>query len=155
VTSTPPRMTRSRATRLVGESSQPYKTIENAVIVDTPPKKKRSKTLGETIIVCEQSVENNELHGDPKIMKIVEEIQLGSLPTNEILGETLVDELIGVDNSTGKDKRVGKSKIKIREMTFVDDLIRNQNISLKDYSVIFQEEISWLKKENKSSLRKA
>jgi len=104
--------------------------------------------------VGEHSVEHIELHGDPKIVKIFEEIQSSSLPTNESLGEKLVDELIGVDNSVGNDKRIGRSKRKIREMTFVDDFIRNQNILLKDYSGEFQEEISWLKKENKSSLRK-
>jgi hypothetical protein len=87
VTPTPPRMTRSRAARLTGESSQPQETTEKEVILKTPPKKKHSKTLGEMIIVCEQSEEHNELHGDPEIMKIVEEIQSGSLPTNEILGE--------------------------------------------------------------------
>jgi hypothetical protein len=46
--------------------------------------------------------------------KIVEEIQSGSLPTNESLGEKSVDELIGVDNSTGKEKRIGRLKRKIR-----------------------------------------
>jgi hypothetical protein len=70
------------------------------------------------------------------------------------LGEKLVDELIGVDNSARKNKMVGRSKRKIREVTFVDDFTRNQNILLKEYSVRFQEEISRLKKENKSSLRK-
>jgi hypothetical protein len=135
MTSTPPRMTRSRTTRLVGESTQPQRTIEKEVIVDTPPKKKCSKTLGEKIIVGEHSVEHIELHGDPEIVKIFEEIQSSSLPTNESLGEKLVDELIGVDNSAGNDKRIGRSKRKIREMTFVDDFIRNQNILLKDYSV--------------------
>jgi hypothetical protein len=67
VTPTPPRMTRSQVTRLTGESSQPQRTTEKEVILETPPKKKCSKTLDETIIVCEQSVEHNELHGDPKI----------------------------------------------------------------------------------------
>jgi hypothetical protein len=66
-----------------------------------------------------------------------------------------VDELIGVDNSTRKDKRIGILKRKIREMMVVDEFIKNENLLLKDSSVRFQEEIFRLKKESKSSLRKA
>jgi hypothetical protein len=51
-----------------------------------------------------------------------------------------MDELIGVDNSTGKDKRIGRLKRKIREMIVVDEFIKNKNILLKDSSVRFQEE---------------
>jgi hypothetical protein len=40
-------------------------------------------------------------------------------------------------------------------MTVVDEFIKNENILLKYSSVRFQEEISQLKKESKSSLRKA
>jgi hypothetical protein len=46
-------MTRSQAVRVDGESSQPQKTIENEVILETPPKKKCSKTLDERKIVHE------------------------------------------------------------------------------------------------------
>jgi hypothetical protein len=48
--------------------------IEKEVILETPPNKKHSKTLSETIIVHELFVEHDELHGDPKIPKIIEEI---------------------------------------------------------------------------------
>jgi hypothetical protein len=48
----PPRMTRSQA-RLIGELSQPQKTTEKEVIIETPPKKKNSRTLEETIVVYE------------------------------------------------------------------------------------------------------
>jgi len=152
---TPPRMTRSQTTRLTGESSQPQIIEEKEVILKTPPNKKHSKTLDQMVIVHEQSVENNELHGDLKIAKIVEEIQSSSFPINESLGEKLVDELIGVDRSTGKEKRIDVIKRKIREMAVVYEFIKNKNILLKYFRVRFQEEISRLKKERKSSLRKA
>jgi len=45
MTSTQPRMTRIRTTRLVGESTQPQRKIEKEVIVDTPPKKSVQRLL--------------------------------------------------------------------------------------------------------------
>jgi len=89
-----------------------------------------------------------------EITNIVEEIQSCIFPTNERLGEKLVDELIRVEKSTGKDKRVSRLKRKIKEMIFLDEFITNKNILLKDYSVIFQEKNSQLKKERKSPPRK-
>jgi hypothetical protein len=83
VTPIPPRMTRSQAVRVDVESSKPQKTIENEVILETPPKKKCSKTLDERKIVHELSIEHKKLHGETKIVNIIEEIQSGSLPTNE------------------------------------------------------------------------
>jgi cell fate (sporulation/competence/biofilm development) regulator YmcA (YheA/YmcA/DUF963 family) len=55
----------------------------------------------------------------------------------------------------GSDKRIGKLKRKIKEMTVIDEYIKSENALLKDSSVRFQEEISRLKKDNKKSLRKA
>jgi hypothetical protein len=78
--------------------------------------------------VCEKSKENNEFYGDPQTTKIFEEIQSRSLPTNEILGENSVYELIGVEKSTGKDKRVGRLKTKIGEMTVVDEFNKKKII---------------------------
>jgi len=66
-----------------------------------------------------------------------------------------VDELIGIDSSTGHEKEVGRIKIKFMELTVIEELIKNENIMLMDSSVGFQEEISLLKKERKSSKRKA
>jgi len=70
---------------------------------------------------------------NPEVEKIIEEIQSGSLPTNESLGEKPVDELIGVDNLARKDKRVGRLKRKFREMIVVVEFIKNENLLLKRF----------------------
>jgi hypothetical protein len=105
--------------------------------------------------VCEPFEEHNEMHGDCEIDKIVEKIQSSILPINGSLGENSVDELIGFDNSTSKDKRIGKLERKIKEMTVIDEFFKNKKVIFKDSSIRFQEEISQLRKENKNSLRKA
>jgi hypothetical protein len=64
-----------------------------------------------------------------------------------------VDELIGVEKSEGKDKRVGILKRKFREMIVLDDFITNKNILLKDSSVRFQEKNFMIEKGEKESAK--
>jgi hypothetical protein len=47
--------------------------------------------------------------------KGIEEIQLGSLPEGESLGEKFVDEFMSVEESTKINKKIGRLKRKIIE----------------------------------------
>jgi hypothetical protein len=42
-----------------------------------------------------------------------------------------VDDLIGIDNSTSRDKKVGRIKKKVRELKVIEKFIKNEKPSIE------------------------